>query len=94
MLAFLFIVVLLLPVPLLATVVLAVRLRGVLRQGGARRLTARARAAWRNGTRRPVWPGLIAIVVAVALLTAGLERLYLATVTSGSRWASTWCCCP
>ncbi|WP_446219334.1 hypothetical protein [Micromonospora sp. IBHARD004] len=86
MLAFLFILVLLLPVPLLAIVVLAARLRDAVRRGGARTLAARARAAWRDGTRRPVWPGLIAVAAAAALLTAGLERLYLATVTNGPRW--------
>lgn len=86
MLAFLFIQVLLLPLPLLAIVVLAVRLRNALRQGGVGALPGRVRSAWRGGTRRPVWLGLIAVAVAAALLTAGLEGLYLATVANGSRW--------
>ncbi|MFE9694309.1 hypothetical protein [Micromonospora sp. NPDC005806] len=72
------------PAPLLAIVVLAVRLPDA--QNGSGTLAARTRAAWRHGTRRPVWPGLIAVAVGAALLTVGLERAYLATVTNGPRW--------
>ena len=43
-------------------------------------------SSWRNGLRRPVWPLLIAAAVGAGLLTVGLERLYLATVTNGPRW--------
>lgn len=86
MLAFLFFLVVVLPAPLLAIVVLVARLRDAVRRGGARTLAAHARTAWRDGTRRPVWPGLIAVAAVAALLTAGLERLYLATVTNGPRW--------
>jgi hypothetical protein len=74
------------PAPLLAIVVLAVRLRDAVRRGGAGTLAARFRAAWRNGTGRPVWAGLIAVAAGVAVLTVGLERSYLATVTNGPRW--------
>lgn len=77
---------LLLAAPLLAIVVVAARLRDVGRRGGAGTRAARARAAWRDGTRRPVWPALIAVAAAAALLTAGLEALYLATVTNGPGW--------
>ncbi|MFC4530385.1 hypothetical protein [Sphaerisporangium dianthi] len=77
-------VVVLAPAPLLAIVVLAIRLRDAVRRGGAGSLAARARAALRDGARRPLWPGLIA--VAAGVLTAGLERSYLATATGGPRW--------
>ena len=33
-----------------------------------------------------MWPGLIAVAGGAAVLTAGLERSYLATVTNGPRW--------
>lgn len=72
--------------PVLAIVVPAVRLLAAVRRDGARALIARPLAALREGTRRPVWPGLIAVAAAVALLTFGLERWYLAAVTSGQRW--------
>ncbi|UWP79953.1 hypothetical protein Dfulv_32955 [Dactylosporangium fulvum] len=78
--------VLLVPAPVLAIVVLAVRLGDAVRQGGAGALAARTRAAWRDGTGRPVWPGLIAVAAGAGVLTFGLERLYLATVTNGPRW--------
>ncbi|MDH2429067.1 hypothetical protein [Sphaerisporangium sp. TRM90804] len=77
--------VMLAPAPLLATVVLALRLRDVVRRGGAGALATRTGAAWRDGAGRPVWPGLIAVAAAAGLLTAGLERWYLATVTDGPR---------
>lgn len=86
MLGFLLFVVVLAPAPLLATVVLAGRVRDAARRGGARTLAARTGAAWRNGTARPVWPGLIALAAGAALLTFGLERGYLATVTKGPGW--------
>ncbi|MEU1687033.1 hypothetical protein [Micromonospora sp. NPDC005707] len=72
------------PAPLLAIVVLAVRLPTS--RSGAGTFTARTRAAGRNGVGRPVWPGLIAVAAAAAVLTAGLERLYVATVPNGPRW--------
>ncbi|GII00266.1 hypothetical protein [Planobispora takensis] len=74
------------PAPLLAVAVLAVRLRQAVRRGGAGALAVGARAAWRQGTARPVWPGLVAVAAVAAVLTAGLERLYLATVANGPRW--------
>lgn len=74
------------PAPLLAIVVLAVRRRDGMRRGGEGTLAARTRAAWRGGTGRPVWPGLIAVAVGAAVLTVGLERSYLAAVTNGPRW--------
>lgn len=86
MLGFLLFLVAITPAPLLTIVVLAVRLRDAGCRGGTRTLAARTRAAWQGGTGRPVWPGLVAAVVAAALLTAGLERAYLATVTNGPRW--------
>lgn len=86
MLALLLTVVVLLAAPTLAIVVVAVRLRDAARRDGVRALPARAHAAWRDGTRRPVWPGLLAAATAAALLTAGLEALYLATVTKGPSW--------
>ena len=73
------------PAPLLAIVVFAVRLRAV-RRGGVGALVARARAAVRAGTGRPVWPGLVAVAACSAVLTAVLEQAYLATVTESSRW--------
>ncbi|MFG1709446.1 hypothetical protein ACFLIM_40280 [Nonomuraea sp. M3C6] len=76
------------PAPLLAIVVLTVRLRDTMRRGGAGALAACTRAAWRDGTGRPVWPGLIAVAVGAAVLTVGLERSYLATVTNGPREGS------
>ncbi|GIF98802.1 hypothetical protein [Catellatospora citrea] len=85
MFAFLLFLVILAP-PVLAIVVLAVRLRDAVRRGGARTLPARTRAAWRQGTRRPVWPALLAVVAGAGLLTLGLERLYLATVADGPGW--------
>jgi hypothetical protein len=86
MLGFLLFVVVFAPAPLLAIVVLAGRLRDAARPGGAGTLAARTRAAWRNGTARPVWPGLIAVAAGAAVLTAALERLYLATVAKGPGW--------
>ncbi|WP_144127564.1 hypothetical protein [Catellatospora sichuanensis] len=82
---FLFFLVLIAP-PVLAVVVVAVRLRDAVRQGGAGTLGARARAAWRAGVRRPVWRGLLAVAACVGLLTFALERAYLATVANGPRW--------
>ncbi|WP_349880925.1 hypothetical protein ABIH81_15530 [Micromonospora sp. HUAS YX12] len=70
----------------LAIVVLAVRLRVAVRERANRSFAVRARAAWRDGLRRPVWPGLVAAALGAALLTAGLERLYLGTVSNGPRW--------
>lgn len=69
--------------PLLAMVVFVARLRDAVRRGGARALAIGTRSSWRNGVRRPVWPLLIAAAAGASLLTVGLERLYLATVTSG-----------
>jgi hypothetical protein len=76
--------VMLLPVPLLALVVLARRARAVVRRGGAAALASRTAAAVRHGVARPVWPGLIALAVAAAALTAGLERAYLAAAPTGA----------
>ncbi|GAA4053844.1 hypothetical protein [Nonomuraea soli] len=73
------------PAPLLAIVVLASRVRGAVRRDGAGALATRAVAAIRRGTARPVWPGLTAVVVATAALTALFEQAYLATVTQGPR---------
>ncbi|MFC0032703.1 hypothetical protein ACFFMM_24585 [Micromonospora chaiyaphumensis] len=84
MLDLLFFLVVFAPAPLLAIVVLAVRLRTS--RGGVRTLAARARAAWRAGLGRPVWPALIAVAAGTAVLTAGLERGYLATVPHGVHW--------
>ena len=86
MLDFLLFLAVLAPAPVLAIAVLAVRLRQAVRRGGAGPPATRARAAWRGGTRRPVWPGLIAVAVGAGLLTAVLERSYLATVAKGPRW--------
>ncbi|MEO3856318.1 hypothetical protein [Acrocarpospora sp. B8E8] len=86
MLQLLLFLVVLAPAPLLAIVVLTVRLRDAVRQGGAGALAARTRAASRDSIGRPVWPGLIAVAAAAGVLTAGLERAYLATVTYGPRW--------
>lgn len=86
MFVFLLLLVVLAPAPVLAIVVLAVRLREAVRRCGAGTLAARIRAAWRDGTGRPVWPGLIAVVVGAAVLTVGLERLYLTMVANGPRW--------
>ncbi|MFD8071870.1 hypothetical protein ACFV3E_04325 [Streptomyces sp. NPDC059718] len=80
MLGFLLFVVVLVPAPLLALVVLAGRL------GAGGKPTARIRVAWRGGTGRPVLPGLIAVAAAAAALTAGLERAYLTAVTKGPGW--------
>ncbi|GAB4051215.1 hypothetical protein [Catellatospora paridis] len=88
MFALLLLVLVILAPPVLAIVVLAVRLRDAVRRGGARTLPARTRAAWRDGTRRPVWAALLAVVAGAGLLTFGLERLYLATVANGPRWGS------
>lgn len=74
------------PAPVLAIVVLAVRLRNAVRRDGAGALPARLRTAWRRGTGRPVWPGLLAVMAGAAVLTIGVERLYLATVVDGPRW--------
>ena len=86
MLDFLFFLVVLAPAPLLAILVLAVRLRDAVRQDGVGTIAVRTRAAWRGGTGHPVWPGLIAVAGGAAVLTVGLERSYLATVTNGTRW--------
>ncbi len=86
MLDFLFFLVVLAPAPMLAIVVLAVRLRDAVRRGGVGTFAARTRATWQDGTGHPVWPGLIAVAGGAAVLTVGLERSYLATVTNGSRW--------
>ncbi|MEO3811935.1 hypothetical protein ABGB17_23300 [Sphaerisporangium sp. B11E5] len=80
---YLFVLAVLAPAPAIAIVVLAVRLRAAVRQGGARALAARTLAAWRGGTGRPVWPGLAAVAVTTGLLTAGVERWFLAEVTDG-----------
>src|SRR5262249_44596512 len=61
MLDFLLFLAVLAPAPVLAIAVLAVRLRQAVRRGGTGPLATRTRAAWRGGTRRPVWPGLIAV---------------------------------
>ncbi|GAA1400409.1 hypothetical protein [Catellatospora coxensis] len=74
------------PAPLLAIVVLAVRLRDAVRRHGAGTLAQRTRAGWRGGTRRPVWPLLIGVTAGAAALTFGLEQLYLATVEKGPGW--------
>lgn len=74
------------PAPLLAIVVLVVRLRNAVRRGGAGALPARILAAWRGGTRHPVWPGLLAVAAATAVLTVGLQRGYLAAAGNGPRW--------
>jgi len=71
MLDFLLFLVVLAPAPVLAIVV--------------RLVPPATRAAWRGGTRRPVWPGLIAIAAGAGLLTVALERSYLATVANGPR---------
>ncbi|GAA4585973.1 hypothetical protein GCM10023194_30500 [Planotetraspora phitsanulokensis] len=86
MLDFLLFLGVLAPAPLLAIVVLAARLRGAVRRGGAGTLAARTRAALQGGTRRPVWPVLIGVAAGAALLTFGVGRGYLATVTNGPRW--------
>ncbi|GAA1285056.1 hypothetical protein Psi02_32620 [Planotetraspora silvatica] len=86
MLDFLLFLGVLAPAPLLAIVVLAARLRGAVRRDGVGTFAARIRAAWRDGTRRPVWPALIGVAAGAALLTVGLGRAYLATVTNGPRW--------
>lgn len=86
MLEMLVFLVVLVTAPLLAMVVFVVRLSDAVRRGGARSLATGILTAWRNGVRRPVWPLLIAAVVGASLLTVGLERLYLATVTNGPRW--------
>jgi hypothetical protein len=86
MLDFLLFLAVLAPAPVLAIVVLAVRLRNAVRRGGAGPLATRTRAAWRGGTRRPVWPGLVAVAAGAGLLTVVLERSYLATVANGPRW--------
>jgi hypothetical protein len=85
MLDFLLLLAVLAPAPLLAIVVLAVRLREAVRRGGAGVLVTRTRAALRGGTRRPVWPGLIAVAAGAGVLTVVLERTYLATVANGPR---------
>ncbi|MEV5410857.1 hypothetical protein AB0K60_18700 [Thermopolyspora sp. NPDC052614] len=85
LLPFLFLVVLV-PAPLLAVVVLAVRLRDAVRRGGVGGLAARGRVVWRGGAGRPVWPALIGVAVGVAALTVVLERSYLVTVANGPRW--------
>ncbi|MFC7244176.1 hypothetical protein ACFQO7_17015 [Catellatospora aurea] len=89
MLDFLLTLVVLAPAPLLAIVVLAGRLRDAVRHGGMGMLASRARAGWRDGTRRPVWPLLIGVAAGTAALTFGLQRLYLATVDKGPGWVST-----
>ncbi|MEU7820298.1 hypothetical protein [Catellatospora sp. NPDC049133] len=83
---FLLTLVVLAPAPLLAIVVLAVRLRDAVRHGGVGTLASRVRAGWRDGTRRPVWPLLIGVAAGTAALTFGLQRLYLATVDKGPGW--------
>lgn len=85
MLEFLLFLAVFAPPPLLAIVVLAVRLRAACR-GGAGALVARIGAAWRAGTGRPVWPGLVAVATGAAVLTAALEQGYLATVAGSPRW--------
>jgi hypothetical protein len=92
MLDFLLFLAVLAPAPVLAIAVLAVRLRQAVHRGGAGPLATRTRAAWRGGTRRPVWPGLIAVAAGAGLLTVVLGRSYLATVANGPLWASTWPC--
>ncbi|MEV4890703.1 hypothetical protein AB0K48_15055 [Nonomuraea sp. NPDC055795] len=72
------------PAPLLALVVLTTRLRDARRRGHTS--THHARAAWRAGTTRPLWPALAAITLTAAALTAGLERAYLAALTHGTGW--------
>ncbi|MEO3858517.1 hypothetical protein [Acrocarpospora sp. B8E8] len=74
------------PAPLLAIVVLTVRVRNAVRRGGAGALAAGIRAALRGGTGWPVWPGLIVVAAGTGLLTFGMERVYLAIVTNGPRW--------
>ncbi|GIH24968.1 hypothetical protein Aph01nite_32780 [Acrocarpospora phusangensis] len=71
------------PAPLLAIVLLAGRLRDAVRRGGAGALAARTGAAWRNGFRRPLWLGLIAVAVTAGLATFGLERWYLTIAADG-----------
>ncbi|MFI6484587.1 hypothetical protein ACIBH1_42170 [Nonomuraea sp. NPDC050663] len=73
------------PAPLLAIVVLASRLRGAVRREGAGVLATGVIAAVRRGTAWPVWPALIAVVMATAALTALFEQAYLATVALGPR---------
>ncbi|MET7392922.1 hypothetical protein ABZS66_05420, partial [Dactylosporangium sp. NPDC005572] len=67
------------PAPIIAIAVLAVRLR-------AGRFATRLRASLRDGSRRPIRQGLVAVAVGTAAVTFALERLYLAMVTSGPRW--------
>ncbi|MCD0451720.1 hypothetical protein LO762_21340 [Actinocorallia sp. API 0066] len=70
------------PAAVPALVVLAVRLRGAVRDGGA---PAAMRAALRNGVRRPVRRWLLAVGVGAGLVTAGAEWAYLAVVSGGPR---------
>ncbi|MFE0153986.1 hypothetical protein ACFWY5_43080 [Nonomuraea sp. NPDC059007] len=82
------------PAPLLALVVLTTRLREArLREARLREARRQAdtgahpaRAAWRAGTTRPIWPALAAIALTAATLTAGLEHTYLAALTHGPAW--------
>jgi hypothetical protein len=76
----------LVPAPLLAIAVFVVRLRGVVRRGGAGGVVADVITGLRGGVARPVWPVLIAVVVGAAALALGLGRLYLAAIADGSRW--------
>jgi hypothetical protein len=86
MLSSLLLLTVLAPAPVLAVALLTVRARGVVRRDGPGALASRSRAAWREGTRRPVWLGVGAVGAGTGLLTAVLERSYLATVEDGSRW--------
>ncbi|SNT58559.1 hypothetical protein SAMN05421812_11122 [Asanoa hainanensis] len=68
--------------PLLALVLLMTRLP----RAGAGSPGTRVRAALRSGLARPVWPGLVAVVVVAGALTFGLEQGYLAAVPNSPRW--------
>jgi hypothetical protein len=71
---------------LVATVVLAVRLRHIVRRGGARALVAGTRRAWRQGSAGAVLPGIVAVAAGAAVLTFALQCLYLAAVANSPRW--------
>ncbi|GIF75409.1 hypothetical protein [Asanoa siamensis] len=76
MLGFLLLLVVLVPAPLLALILLILRIR----EAGAANPTKRIRAALRGGTARPVWPWLLAAALVAAAGTAGIEQAYLVAV--------------
>ncbi|GAA1632056.1 hypothetical protein [Catellatospora bangladeshensis] len=88
MLEFVLFLVVFAPAPLLAIVVLTVRLRAAAREGGVRGFGARTVAALRGGTRRPAGRALLGVAAAAALLTAALEQAYLASVAEGPGWGT------